>query len=274
MTEASDAHVGPATERMRVRVGGVPVDLMDHGQALATIRGRSLSSVGKPLGVVSINLDHIHHFGRRSTLNGAFGLREGEHADVDWLHLIDGAPIASQARRQTGRPWPRLAGSDLVGPILDAAAADGVSVGFLGGTARTHVTLVQRLRTTHPTLRLAGTWSPARSDLLDVDRSTALSEAIAESRVGLLVVCLGKPRQELWVDRFGASSGARVLLAFGAVVDFLAGDVARSPDWVAHHGAEWAWRLAQEPRRLARRYLIQGPPAYRDVRRREPVEAQ
>ena len=56
-------------------------------------------------------------------------------------------------------------------------------------------------------------------------------------------------------------------LAFGAVVDFVAGRVSRAPRFVADHGLEWAWRLAMEPRRLARRYLIQGPPAWWALRR-------
>jgi len=277
MTAPSTTPVVAATSGrrppLRIRLGGVPVDLTDQETALDTIRERSLTTSGKPLGVVSVNLDHIHHFGRRSAVHGAFGLREGERSDVAWLHLVDGAPVAAQAKRVTGRAWPRLAGSDLIDATLDAAAADGLSVGFLGGSPQTQTELVRRLDQSRPTLRLAGTWSPSRADLLDVDRSVALTEAIAAAGVDVLVVCLGKPRQELWIDRYGAASGARVLLAFGAVVDFLAGHVARSPEWVAAHGGEWAWRLALEPRRLARRYLVQGPPAYRELRRREPVAA-
>lgn len=253
----------------RIRLGGVPVDLTDRSHVLDVIRQRSLASTAPPLAVVSVNLDHIHHFGRRSQLNGAFGIREGERAEVEWLHLIDGAPIASQAERATGHPWPRLAGSDLVGPILDNAEADGVSVGFLGGAAETHPELLRRLAASHPALRVAGVWSPSRADLLDFDRTSALSEAIAEVGVDVLVVCLGKPRQELWIDRVGAASGTRVLLAFGAVVDFLAGRVHRAPEWASENGLEWAWRLAGEPRRLGRRYLVQGPGAYRELRRRE-----
>lgn len=85
---------------------------------------------------------------------------------------------------------------------------------------------------------------------------------------------LGKPRQELWIARHGAATGARVLLAFGAVLDFQAGRVPRSPEWIARSGLEWAWRLGREPRRLAARYLVDGPPAYRELRRRGPREPE
>jgi N-acetylglucosaminyldiphosphoundecaprenol N-acetyl-beta-D-mannosaminyltransferase len=80
--------------------------------------------------------------------------------------------------------------------------------------------------------------------------------------VTILVVCLGKPRQEEWIAEHGYASGAKVCLAFGAAVDFLAGRVSRAPQWMANYGFEWAWGLVREPRRLDRRYLLQGPKAY------------
>ncbi len=85
--------------------------------------------------------------------------------------------------------------------------------------------------------------------------------------MNVLVVCLGKPRQEHWIEQYGPLTGAQVLLAFGAVVDFLSGRIRRAPRWVADHGFEWAWRLGLEPRRLARRYLVRGPVEYLALRR-------
>jgi exopolysaccharide biosynthesis WecB/TagA/CpsF family protein len=248
-------------------LGGVRVDLLEFDEAVDVIAARSRSTAPVPLGVVSINLDHIHHFGSGTSLGGDFGLRAGPVATVDWLNLVDGAPLVSEARRRTLRSWPRLAGSDLIGAILDNAERDGVTIGFLGGSAETHRVLRTHLGETRPRLRLAGCWAPSRAELADAERSCEIADEIAEAGVDVLIVCLGKPRQELWIDHYGALTGARVLLAFGAVVDFLAGRVGRAPRAVADHGFEWAWRLAREPRRLARRYLIDGPPAYLALRR-------
>ncbi|QAY61969.1 glycosyltransferase [Xylanimonas allomyrinae] len=257
----------------RITVGAVPVDLCSEPIAVTAIRERSTTDdATPPLAVVSVNLDHLHYFGSGGYLHGAFGIREGRSAPLHWLHLIDGAPIATRTEQLTGTRWPRLAGSDLIGPILRNAAADGVSVGFVGGAPETHLLLRQALAVSHPHLRIAGLWAPSRADLLDADTSHALAQEIAAADVDILVVCLGKPRQELWIDRYGALSGAKVFLAFGAVVDFLAHRVRRCPDWMARHGLEWAWRLALEPRRLARRYLVNGPGAYLAVRRTPPVE--
>ena len=245
-------------------IGGCRVDLRDTGGALTDIRERSLSATENPLAVGSVNLDHVHHFGRGSRWTDTLDQPDG----VDWLFLIDGAPIVAQAERLTGRSWPRLAGSDLIGGVLANAEQDGVSIGFLGGTPATHEALATRLGEHYPRLRVAGYWSPSRSEIEEPSSSLALAADVAAAGVGILVVALGKPRQELWIARYGAASGARVLLAFGAAIDFLAGRIARAPDWVAKAGMEWGWRLAREPRRLAIRYLVDGPPAYREVRRR------
>ncbi|UOE42745.1 WecB/TagA/CpsF family glycosyltransferase [Agromyces larvae] len=267
LIERREAEPGAASAIRRVRLGGVPVDLCSLDEAVELVSRRATSGGDRPLAVVSVNLDHLHHFGDGRALNGAFGLREGRRSAIEWLHLIDGAPIAAHAQRLTGRPHPRLAGSDLIAPVLERAEREGAAIGFLGGSPDTHAALSESLREHYPRLRVAGLWAPDRADLLDADRSADLAAEIAAAQVSVLVVCLGKPRQELWIDRFGAETGANVLLAFGAVVDFLAGRVSRAPTWVADAGLEWAWRLALEPRRLFRRYVVQGPGAYAMLRR-------
>ena len=241
-------------------VSGVGTALVDEGQALDVILQRFDSSA-VPLGVASINLDHIHHFGKRGAWAGSLGL------SIDWLNLIDGAPIAGAAKRLSGVAWPRLAGSDLISPILDRAEARGIRVGFLGGSEQTLELLHSTLARERPRLLVAGLWSPSREEITDPRLSKELAAKVKAHGVQLLVVGLGKPRQELWIENYADDTGARVLLAFGAVVDFLAGRVGRAPRWVVDAGMEWAWRLALEPRRLARRYLIQGPPALLELRK-------
>jgi exopolysaccharide biosynthesis WecB/TagA/CpsF family protein len=112
-----------------------------------------------------------------------------------------------------------------------------------------------------PSLKVNGYWAPSRADLLDPVRAQGLARGVRAAGVDLLVVGLGKPRQEAWIQRYALQSGARVLLAFGAATDFLAGTVARAPEWARNAGVEWLYRFTREPRRLARRYWVQGPPA-------------
>lgn len=248
----------------KVILGGTPVDLMDPEPALDLILARAGRRGLPPLGVASVNLDHLHHFGTGGRWAGTL------HADpasaVDWLYLLDGAPLVSQSQRLTGHRWPRLAGSDLASPLLARAEELGLRVGFLGGSADNQRVLARKIVEEHPRLRVAGMWSPDREELASATDSERIAKDIAGSGAQILYVGLGKPRQELWIDRYAALTGAAVLLAFGAAVDFLAGRVHRAPQWASEHGLEWGYRLAMEPKRLAGRYLIDGPPAYVKLR--------
>lgn len=253
----------------QVTLCGCPVDLMDLDDAVATIAGVRRGDGSAPLGVASVNLDHVHHFGDGGRWHGVLE-QAAAQGTVRWLSLLDGAPLVTRADQLTGETWPRLAGSDLVDPVLDSVARAGLTVGFLGGSEETQQRLRTALALTRPGLRVTGFWSPDRSELTDPAASRRLAEQVRLSGTDVLVVGLGKPRQELWIAEHGHLTGARALLAFGAVVDFLAGQVSRAPAWMAKHGLEWSYRLAQEPKRLSRRYLVDGPVAYGRLHRRAP----
>ncbi|WP_254455279.1 WecB/TagA/CpsF family glycosyltransferase [Paenarthrobacter ureafaciens] len=242
-------------------LGGVPVRLLQFEDALRTILDRCVSAGTKPLAVCSANLDHIRHFGSGSRWSQTL-----EVPTIDWLTLIDGAPLANEAERITGAPWPRLAGSDLIGPLLDEAEERGLRVGLLGGSDDAQQMIQERFSAERPGLTVVGWWAPERPVLGAPLKSVELAAEIAACAPDILIVCLGKPRQELWIREYGHLTGAKVLLAFGAVVDFLAGRIRRAPAWVSDHSLEWAWRLMLEPRRLARRYLVDGPEAYLRLR--------
>ncbi|MGA8787919.1 MAG: WecB/TagA/CpsF family glycosyltransferase [Paenarthrobacter sp.] len=259
----------PGAEQL-VTLGGALVNLMDFERAVELVMDRAQHGGAKPLGVCSANLDHLRHFGSGSRWYGTLD----QPAPVEWLTLLDGAPLVTEAARVTGQAWPRLAGSDVVEPLLDEAERRGLRVGFLGGSPQAQELIRKRFARERPGLTVAGWWAPERPVLADVNASRLLAADIAAAAVDLLVVGLGKPRQELWIAEYGPLSGAKVLLAFGAVVDFLAGRIRRAPVWVSAHGLEWAWRLMLEPRRLARRYLVDGPGAYLTLRTSSSGTAQ
>lgn len=204
----------------------------------------------------SINLDHFTHFGR-----GRIELRnDPEATGIDWVMLADGAPVAYRAKLATGRPWPRLTGADLLPDLLRCAHERGRSVGFVGGMSQMHESLRGVIDSDYAGLD-THFWAPERAEIDSHAGSVRIAHQIRERGIDVLTVALGKPRQEVWIQRYGRLTGARVLLAFGASADFLAGRVDRAPRWMQDHGLEWAYRLRREPRRLARRYLVEGPPA-------------
>jgi exopolysaccharide biosynthesis WecB/TagA/CpsF family protein len=253
MTEA-DVVAGPR----RLRLGGTPADCWDLPGVTARVRAQLSGPAGRPLVVASSNVDHLHHFGH----GGAHaGVIERAELGADWLLLLDGMPLVVRANGLTGQRWERLTGADLLPDLLAVAAAAGARVGFLGGQESTHRLLAAEIGRRWPELEVAGYWAPSRAELSTPEGASALADTVREAGVELLVVGLGKPRQEAWLAEYTERSGIRVGLAVGAAADFLAGIVDRAPDWWRDHGLEWFYRLRQEPRRLARRYLLQGPRA-------------
>jgi N-acetylglucosaminyldiphosphoundecaprenol N-acetyl-beta-D-mannosaminyltransferase len=235
------------TAPVRMVVSGSVVERRDTDQVLSIIAAR-LRSQAAGLAVGSVNLDHLHHF---RTLGAAPAGR------LEWLLLADGMPIAWRGQLLTAEPWPRVTGADLLPAVLALAESTGQRVGFFGGSAETHRLLRQCLRERYPALAVSGMWAPDPAYI--ESRSDALVSDISAARTDILVVSLGKPRQEQWVDRHGFATGARVFLPCGGAIDFLAGMTSRAPHWMQRVGLEWFYRLTREPHRLARRYLLHGP---------------
>jgi N-acetylglucosaminyldiphosphoundecaprenol N-acetyl-beta-D-mannosaminyltransferase len=172
--------------------------------------------------------------------------------DAD-LVLCDGTPLV-WASRLFGNPLPeRVAGADLVPRLLERAAKKGYRVFFLGGSPQVAQEAVERLRGQYPDLVIAGHYSPPFRPLLDMNHSE-ICERIRAAKPDLLFVSFGCPKAEKWMAMHYHTLGVPVSMGVGATIDFLAGRVRRAPAWMQRIGAEWVYRLAQEPRRLWSRY--------------------
>lgn len=198
--------------------------------------------------VVTPNIDHICIAENSPELRTAYR--------GSFLSIPDGQPLIWIAKL-LGHPLPeRVSGSDLVWPLLERAATEGFSVFFLGSTEDVCTKLVRKLDREIPTLRVAGWASPAFSldgDPTDMDMAVAKVKA---SRPDLVFVALGNPKQEVVMWRYEEEFAPAVALGIGAALDFVVGDVRRAPKWMSDSGLEWAYRLAVEPGRLWRRYLV------------------
>ncbi|HAH11038.1 MAG TPA: glycosyltransferase, partial [Alphaproteobacteria bacterium] len=91
------------------------------------------------------------------------------------------------------------------------------------------------------------------------ERGDEVLAALRQAQPDLVLVAFGNPAQEFWIDQHAEATGARLLIGVGALFDFLSGRVSRAPQWVRDARFEWAYRLALEPRRRARRYLAGNP---------------
>jgi exopolysaccharide biosynthesis WecB/TagA/CpsF family protein len=167
------------------------------------------------------------------------------------LLMPDGIGVEIAAKMTGQKLTANLNGTDLVPALLAQAARLGKSVFLFGGTPGTADSAASHLIHTIPNLRIAGT-----RDGFDgaADTGSVIAD-INDSEADIVLVALGVPMQEIWLHTNAHRLDAPLTVAVGALFDFLAGTVVRAPTPVRKARLEWAWRLAQEPRRLAKRYL-------------------
>ncbi len=166
--------------------------------------------------------------------------------------LPDGVGV-SVAGNMTGQTLTaNLNGTDLVPALARKAALLGKSIYLFGGKPGTAKAAALALTQHAPDLRIAG----VRDGYGDAIDPAAVVSDINASGADIVLVALGVPLQEIWIDRYASELDAGLCMGVGAAFDFLAGNVARAPVWVRKVRSEWLWRLAMEPRRMFGRYVF------------------
>jgi len=170
----------------------------------------------------------------------------------------DGMPIVWAAQRRSRLKINRVCGTDLVDVLCNKGQSKGLRHYFYGGKPGIPEKMIGKLRSKYPDLCVAGYYSPP-FHCLDTEEDAEVVRCINESGANIVWVGLCTPKQELWMrDHVNLIKGA-TLIGVGAAFDFHAGIVKRAPEWMQNSGLEWLHRLASEPRRLWRRYLIIAP---------------
>lgn len=196
--------------------------------------------------VVTPNVDHLVILNERADFRAAY-------TDAD-LVLADGWPVVL-ASRLLGRGLPeRVAGSDVVPALFQGWSTESPLRVYLLGAAPGVAEEASRRLSVCPGVMVAGSYSPPPGFENDERENQFILQQISCAAPDLLLVGLGAPKQELWVHTHRRRLHARVAFCGGAVIDFLAGSRVRAPRWMQQSGLEWLHRLANEPRRLARRY--------------------
>lgn len=234
------------------RLSGIRVSRLDQHQTLELLE--RWMGEDRPRRVATANVDFLQRAGADSALRNAL-----QTAD---LVTADGAPLVMWSR-MLGESIPeRVAGSDLIEPLAARAARDGRRVFLLGGLAGAAKDTARLLMEQNPSLRLAG-FSDVRVDLDDEFLCRRIAADVRATGAHLLLVGLGSPKQELFLQRYLEMTGARVGIGVGASFDFLSGRVRRAPKWLQKLGLEWAFRAATDPKRLGLRYMRNIPYALR-----------
>jgi N-acetylglucosaminyldiphosphoundecaprenol N-acetyl-beta-D-mannosaminyltransferase len=151
------------------------------------------------------------------------------------------------------QPLPeRVTGIDLMDAVLERATERGYGVYVLGARSEVLARALAALRKQFPDVRLVG----ARHGYFQADEEAAIVEAIREAAPDVLFVALETPAKELFLARHRDRLQVPFVMGVGGAVDILGGVRRRAPRWLQRLGLEWAFRLAQDPRRLAGRYVV------------------
>lgn len=178
-------------------------------------------------------------------------------AGVNAADLVtpDGMPLVWLSQLAGKRAVGRVYGPDLMLKICERAARENRSIFLLGGAKGQTKQLAQVLKKRFPGLRIAGTHdTPARP--IPARENSALLQKIRASKADFIFVGMGCPFQEQWMIDASSKLKRGTAIGVGAAFDFLTGRVKQAPRWMQNIGLEWLFRLAQEPRRLARRYIL------------------
>jgi len=170
------------------------------------------------------------------------------------LVLNDGVGLDLAARMRGVRFPENLNGSDFTIRLLRLAAEQGWRVYLYGGRPGVAEGARERLCEEIAGLEIVGA-----CDGYGDDSPAQIAARIREAEAEVLIVALGQPQQELWLDEHLASTGCHLGLGVGAFLDFMSGQVVRAPGWMNRLGVEWVFRLVQEPGRLWRRYIVGNP---------------
>jgi len=173
------------------------------------------------------------------------------------LVTSDGMPLVWMLRRLGVPGAEQVNGPTLTLAVCEAAATQGVKVGFYGGSEQVLASLRAEFTTRFPALDIGYSYSPPFRALSQAEDDRIVAD-ILDSGIRILFVGLGCPKQERWMARHKDRLPV-VQLGVGAAFDFHAGKVKRAPTWMQQRGLEWLFRLSAEPRRLWRRYLYNNP---------------
>ena len=198
--------------------------------------------------VVTPNVDHIVQLETNKELQAVYANAS--------LILTDGKPLLWIAKWYGTPIKEKISGSDLFPLLCKMAAEKGYKMFFLGAAEGVAAKAAKNLSERYKGLHVVGTYSPPYGFEKDQTEMEIIKIMIKEANPDILIVGLGCPKQEKFIYYNREELGVPISLGLGASFDFEAENIKRAPKWMADHGLEWLFRITQDPKRMAKRYLV------------------
>ena len=221
---------------MRINVLGVGFDSLTMGEAVD--RGMELLRTPGAHYVATPNPEIVEIC--RENLAARQAVNSADLVLPDGVGVVKGANMLGTPLKE------KVPGIEFAAGLMERMAAEGLSLYLLGAKPGVAETAGERLAAKYPGLKIAGTHDGYFQE------DGPVVEAIRQSGADCVFVCLGAPKQELWMAKHGEAAGARLLCGLGGSLDVFAGVVERAPKFWSDHGLEWFYRLCKDPRRAGR----------------------
>ncbi len=199
------------------------------------------------------------------TVSGVHGVMECQRDElVRQIHndagmvTPDGMPLVWLGKRAGYRHMDRVYGPDLIHAVMERSQSAGYRHYLYGGATGVPELLKKKLQEEYNNITVVGTYSPPFRPLTG-EEDAATVQMINDTQPDIVWVGLGTPKQEKWMHAHLGRINASVMIGVGAAFDFHSGLKPQAPRFIQRSGFEWLFRLATEPRRLWKRYLINNP---------------
>lgn len=244
---ARNAVSAPNTPRT-VDILGVPVSAITMASAAETIIGWARRGEARSVCVADV------HSIMQAQKNPAHAqaLRSAD------MITPDGKPLSWLARLRGEKTMRQVCGPELLPTVCAMTAGRGIKHYFYGGAPGVAEKLAAKLKQDYAGLEIVGVECPPFRTLSAEEKADVVAR-IKASGADIVWVGLGCPKQELWCAENVAPIGQATVIGVGAAFDFHTGRIERAPQWMRDAGLEWLHRLASEPKRLWRRYLVLAP---------------
>jgi N-acetylglucosaminyldiphosphoundecaprenol N-acetyl-beta-D-mannosaminyltransferase len=251
VTDAMTTFDAPALAPGQSRIFDIPIDLARPADMLRRITSWATepAQAGEARRVMYVNAHVLNQSAEIPELRDALGRADLVYCDGYGVRLAAKALETEIPHRMTGADW--------IWGLSALCEAQGRSLYLLGSEPGVAAQAADRLRSWYPGLQIAGhhhgyfeTGSP---------HDERVVEDINAKRPDIVLVGMGSPKQELWVERHVDEVETSVVWTVGALFDYVSGRVPRAPAWLADNGLEWIFRFAMEPQRMWRRYLVGNP---------------
>lgn len=238
----------PTASVQTSRIFDIPIELARPAELLRRITGW-VGDGQAPRRVMYVNAHVLNQSLEDPALRGAL-------ADADLVYC-DGYGVRLAAKALDVEIPHRMTGADWIWDLAALCESAGQSIYLLGSEPGVASQAADRIRARHPALTIAGSHHGYFDEGSPHDERVL--EDINERRPDILLVGMGTPKQELWVQRNADRVDCGVLWTVGSMFDYVSLRTPRAPGWLADNGLEWIFRLAVEPQRMWHRYLIGNP---------------